>query len=366
MHHRSHRAPHLPITKRRKPDTSANVKIHGGSDHIVAHACAALPRIVTVEPMNGTDHTIADGTATTMTDGLAQRRRDAVRRCTEAATAAGRQLMFGMTTSLMLQSVPLPVACDLDTSLLHTVSSTKQRRTRKRGIPTQPHVWRALGDAEPVRINRHVYALDLTHTWAQLAPHLPFEELIALGDAIVTAIARQPARSPQSSQSPSSRGRTAAQIRDDLATFAAWLPTFRGKRACIDACRHIMAGVDSPMETRNRLALIRHGVPRPIPGYTVPGMAFANGAPMTLDMAWPEQRVAVEYDGDHHRTDKVQWRRDSEKRDRLLGHGWIIRIATGATMANADALAEHAFAVARSLMLRGAEFTFHPVAQPLR
>ncbi|PLS29150.1 hypothetical protein Uis4E_0728 [Bifidobacterium parmae] len=265
--------------------------------------------------------------------------------------------MFGMTTSLMLQSVPLPATCDLDTSLLHTVSSTKRRRTRRRGIPTQPHVWRALADTEPVRINRHVYALDLMHTWAQLAPHVPFEELIALGDAIVTAIARR---------SPSSHGRTATQIRDGLAAFAAGLPAFRGKRACVAACGHIMAGVDSPMETRNRLALIRHGIPCPVPGYTVPGMTFASGAPMTLDMAWPEQLVAVEYDGDQHRTDKNQWRRDTEKRDRLLGHGWIIRVATGATMANADARAEHAFGVARSLMLRGAEFTFHPVERPLR
>ncbi|NEG55128.1 hypothetical protein GFD21_04945 [Bifidobacterium sp. SMA15] len=288
-----------------------------------------------------------------MREGLAQRKRDVVRRCTEAAKTTGHKLMFGMTTSLMLQSVPIPSECDLDTAVLHTVSSNKQRRVRKRGIPTQPHVWRPLVDSEPVRINRHVYALDLMHTWAQLAMHLPFEELVVLGDAIITASAR-------------ANGRDAEHIRADLAAFVTGLAPFRGKRSCIAACRYIMAGVDSPMESRSRLSLLKHGLPCPQPGYTVPGAMFASGTSMMLDMAWPQYRVAVEYDGDQHRTDKAQWRRDQEKRDRLQNHGWVLRIATAATLANADTRADHAFGVARQLMLRGARFTFQPVERSLQ
>lgn len=68
--------------------------------------------------------------------------------------------------------------------------------------------------------------------------------------------------------------------------------------------------------------------------YTVPGATFSNGAPITLDLAWPEFRVAIEYDGDHHRTDKNQWRRDNDKRELLRHHHWIVIIATAANMAD--------------------------------
>ena len=56
-----------------------------------------------------------DSAATpTMSESLAQRKRDMVARCTEEAKRAGKKLLFGMTTSLALQSVPIPADCDLD------------------------------------------------------------------------------------------------------------------------------------------------------------------------------------------------------------------------------------------------------------
>ena len=58
-----------------------------------------------------------------MSESLAQRKRDMVARCTEEAKRAGKKLLFGMTTSLALQSVPIPADCDLDSAKLHTVSS---------------------------------------------------------------------------------------------------------------------------------------------------------------------------------------------------------------------------------------------------
>ena len=43
-----------------------------------------------------------------------------------------------------------------------------------------------------------------------------------------------------------------------------------------------------------------------------------------LDMAWPEYRVAVEYDGAQHWTDARQRRRDIERLADLEALGWIV------------------------------------------
>lgn len=291
--------------------------------------------------------------STPMSQSLAQRRRDVTLRCTQEAQRAGTMLMFGMATSLMLQSVPLPEGCLIDADVLHTVSSCKARRMRIRnGGALLNHVWGPLPLAHNVRVNRHLYALDLFHTWAQLSPHMPLASLIALGDSIVTALSR-------------TRNRPAAEIHRDFVLFLPGMPKFKGKTACVKAMTLIRPNVDSPKETETHLGLLAHGLPESVANFTVPGLVFGSGVPMTLDMAWPEQRVAVEYDGDQHRTDKAQWRRDQEKRDRLRAHDWHIAVATGATLASGSALAEFAFRVARELTLRGAEFTFRVTAMPL-
>ena len=134
-----------------------------------------------------------DSAATpTMSESLAQRRRDMVARCTEEAKRAGKKLLFGMTTSLALQSVPIPADCDLDSAKLHTVSSVKSKRFRTRHAPLQTHIWKHAAKAANVEMNQHVFALDLFHVWAQLAPYVSFESLIVLGDAVITATSKQP------------------------------------------------------------------------------------------------------------------------------------------------------------------------------
>ena len=262
-----------------------------------------------------------DSAATpTMSESLAQRKRDMVARCTEEAKRAGKKLLFGMTTSLALQSVPIPADCDLDSAKLHTVSSVKSKRFRTRHAPLQTHIWKHAAKAANVEMNQHVFALDLFHVWAQLAPYVSFESLIVLGDAVITATSKQPV---------------------------------------------LAKDRDAPKESEERLSLVAHGIPQPVANYVVPDAAFASGAPITLDLAWPEFKVAVEYDGDHHRTSKTQWRRDQEKRGMLVGRRWLVFIATAASIANEDTRAEFAFNVARALASRGAVFEFHVVAMSL-
>lgn len=185
---------------------------------------------------------------------------------------------------------------------------------------------------------------------------MSLESLVILGDATLTAIARKPSLSG---------GRTADEIYQDFVRQVSELPKFNAKATCMIALEFIAPRVDSPMESETRITTTQYGLPRAVTNYTVPGATFSNGAPITLDLAWPEFRVAIEYDGDHHRTDKAQWRRDNDKRELLRHHHWIVLIATAANMADEPSQAELAYRAGRQLALRGAIFDFTLTATPL-
>ena len=87
--------------------------------------------------------------------------------------------------------------------------------------------------------------------------------------------------------------------------------------------------------------------------------------PYTLDLAWSEAKVGIEYDGDLHRTDRRQWRNDDEKRNRLQQNGWHIFTIDADTINTVDARAHFALNVARVLSQRGVTSGFRPIAKPL-
>jgi hypothetical protein len=88
------------------------------------------------------------------------------------------------------------------------------------------------------------------------------------------------------------------------------------------------AGAQSPKETWLRLVLINAGLPRPqtqIPVRDETGNAIAY-----LDMGWEDVRVAVEYDGDQHRSDRYQYNWDVRRSEILHRLGWtVIRVVAG-------------------------------------
>ena len=50
-----------------------------------------------------------------------------------------------------------------------------------------------------------------------------------------------------------------------------------------------------------------------------------DGLPVAyLDLGWEDHMVAVEYDGDHHRTDRRQYVKDIQRIEMLERMGWII------------------------------------------
>lgn len=88
------------------------------------------------------------------------------------------------------------------------------------------------------------------------------------------------------------------------------------------------AGAQSPKETWLRLLLINAGFPKPRTQIPVLG---ADGFPRYfLDMGWEDIMLAVEYDGDQHRTDRWQFARDVERLEYVDRIGWTtIRVVAG-------------------------------------
>jgi very-short-patch-repair endonuclease len=77
-----------------------------------------------------------------------------------------------------------------------------------------------------------------------------------------------------------------------------------------------------------RLVLIKAGLRRPqtqIPVRDKTGNVIAY-----LDMGWEDVKVAVEYDGDHHRSDRYQYNWDVRRSEVLHRLGWtVIRVVAG-------------------------------------
>lgn len=110
--------------------------------------------------------------------------------------------------------------------------------------------------------------------------------------------------------------------RADIEGVAGAHPGVRGAEALRRMLPLVDGGAESPYETLTRLILVRAGVPAPrtqLPVADRYGFVVAY-----VDMGWPEQRVAVEYDGAQHWTDPRQRRRDIERLADLEALGWIV------------------------------------------
>ena len=108
----------------------------------------------------------------------------------------------------------------------------------------------------------------------------------------------------------------------DVVRIAGSHPRSPGQRRLETALALVDPGAQSPRESYLRLLLIDAGLPRPETQIPVLG---ADGIPVAyLDMGWEDLLVAVEYDGDQHRTDRRQFVKDVRRLEMLARMGWII------------------------------------------
>jgi hypothetical protein len=97
----------------------------------------------------------------------------------------------------------------------------------------------------------------------------------------------------------------------------------RGIKAARAAIELIDGGAQSPKETWLRLLLETSGFPRPQTQIVVRN---EWGWPEAyLDMGWEDIKVAVEYDGDQHRSSRAQYVKDIRRIEMLeRRYGWIV------------------------------------------
>jgi G:T-mismatch repair DNA endonuclease (very short patch repair protein) len=109
---------------------------------------------------------------------------------------------------------------------------------------------------------------------------------------------------------------------------AAALPRCRGSRVARDVTRLADGLAESPQETRLRLLLHRAGLPAPVAQFRI---FDAEGLVARADFAYPERRLAIEYDGLWH-AEPGQFAKDRKRLNRLSAAGWRVIFVTAADL----------------------------------
>jgi hypothetical protein len=156
-------------------------------------------------------------------------------------------------------------------------------------------------------------------TWCDLSSLLrPGQEdlLVAAGDYLVT-----PPWTPYGRDEPIT---SVARIQRTLAEAG----RFKGVRLARAALPLVRVGADSVPETLLRLALVNAGLPEP--ELQVRADPHDRLSPRA-DLGYQPWRIALQYDGEHHRS-KEQQARDARRDAWFQSHGWMVIRVTAADL----------------------------------
>lgn len=137
---------------------------------------------------------------------------------------------------------------------------------------------------------------------------------------------------------------------DDLAMTI--VPGERFVAVARAAVASVRVGAESPMETWLRLAVVEAGFPEP--ELQVEVVDEGGRLLGRVDLAWPALRIALEYDGEHHR-ERDAFEHDQRRDNAMAVHGWLVLHATRADAGRPAVLFERlrqAFAARRGLLRR--------------
>lgn len=130
----------------------------------------------------------------------------------------------------------------------------------------------------------------------------------------------------------------------ELAQIVEWGRGRRGVRTARAALELADGRSESPRESWLRASLILHGVPHPEVNLDV----FANRHWLArVDLAWPEYRVIVEYDGREHHGPK-QREHDVRRRTRLAKAGWRVLVFRNEDLGDMTGVAQQVFRALRA------------------
>lgn len=224
------------------------------------------------------------------------------------ATTMRPHMFFAGRTAAVLQGAPI----DPDGGIVVGVFAPS-RAPRATGV----HGIKVASKLASVHTHGGLRVTSPASTWAMLGAQLSTRELVTLGDWAV--------RVPRDT-----RGR--AQPGGELATVEQLERAVRaGRRVGIarlrDALSMVRVGSSSPLETELRLDAAIAGLPEPALDVEI---RDAAGTLLGItELVYPEQRVAVEVEGDHHRRSRAQWERDIDKYAAYAAEGWeVVRLTS--------------------------------------
>lgn len=189
----------------------------------------------------------------------------------------------------------------IDPKLPATVIDDNRRRTP--GVV----VWAGVLDAGEICTVDGMRVTTPVRTAIDLARKYPLDTAIAAVDALARA--------------------TRLKV-DTIEDAVRRYPGRHGRSRVLEVLSLVDAGAESPQETKLRLTVVRAGYPRPetqIPVYNEYGALIGN-----VDLGWSEHKIALEYEGRHHRLSRYQFDKDIRRFDEMIEQRWIIMRVTAA------------------------------------
>ena len=243
-----------------------------------------------------------------------------------------RTLYFSLFTALELMEIELPRTNGLPSKTFYITVRNEQNRSTFDDV--EERIWNH--DFHYTTFPDGVSCITPIDTWIQFAQYLEVVELTVLAESIARRW-----------------GYTKQQFHSRLSSFK----RIRGRKRC-KAALELMDSSDSVQETRTRLALLSSGLPSPHTRYVIESPGDVQK--YTVDMAYPRCKVAIEYDGDHHRLFRQQHIRDQRKRQNLRNMGWKVIVAFSDDLQNHRQQLAFAEKVAENM---GIELSNYPMSR---
>lgn len=215
------------------------------------------------------------------------------------------QLVAG-GTAMHVWGYPHPDTWTIENEIIVVVPTDVPRpRTRGvKGLRLSP------GRVRPWRIGR-IPIVDPVAALFMCASRLTRVQIVIIVDALITTAENYPGLR---------EGRPIFSVQDIEQRLDEW-GRFTGCARVRDALPSARERVESPKETETRLQIIAAGLPEPEGQHEV----YDRGRLVArVDLAYPDLRIAIEYEGDGHRTSRDQWRRDIQRQRELEDLGWVV------------------------------------------
>lgn len=235
-------------------------------------------------------------------------------RCRSYATIMRPDAYFCGPTAACLWGLPLPGWLEND-DRLHVGLPHGGRATRLTGTIGHHFI---ITPAELTTLDG-LAATTPARTWCDLAVLLPLEDLVAAGDRVLWR--HDPLATPA-----------------ELAELARRHPGRRGAATRAAALPLLSDRADSRPESQLRLRFAAAGLPPVSPNHEV--FSSTGALLAVIDLAFAKYRVGLDHEGDHHRTEQRQWRRDLRRFATLEDESWSMVRSTADDLVDSRPLIE--------------------------